>query len=213
MLWLALQFWKYFSEGRRTDESTPTFLSSRLLFFVFITHSFWEVHCSLLPLSSSSSTLTPFLCYAVLPGEHAPSKRPQRDSPLAGANRAPSPHHRLVVFVVFAAARDQLRATALAAYVCRCCSTRAWWVSRSGPAGSSPPTPPKAPAYPITTGSDAFGSPKSSAGDGETSECIFLFLFPFYFFWSAPRVADRGLPTPPQSLTCTTSWARSRIQP
>lgn len=58
VLWLALQFWKYFSEGRRSDESTPTFLSSRLLFFVFITHSFWE-YClvSMLRASGLSETL------------------------------------------------------------------------------------------------------------------------------------------------------------
>jgi hypothetical protein len=136
----------------------------------------------------------PRLCYAVLPGEHAPSKRPQRDSPLDGANRAPSPHHRLVVCVVFAAASDQRRAIALATYVCRCCSTRAWWVSRSGPAGSSPPTPPKAPAYPTTTGSDAFESPQSSIGPKSTC-CTcwqlprafvhFFFLFPLFLFAGA----------------------------
>ncbi|ELR22248.1 uncharacterized protein ACA1_250790 [Acanthamoeba castellanii str. Neff] len=52
------RFWKYFSEGRRSDESTPTFLSSRLLFFVFITHSFWE-YClvSMLRASGLSETL------------------------------------------------------------------------------------------------------------------------------------------------------------
>jgi hypothetical protein len=64
VLWLTIQFWKYFSEevrtgevrGRRAEaaEPTPTFLSSRILFFVFIIHTFWEVPPHFLPPGSGS---------------------------------------------------------------------------------------------------------------------------------------------------------------